>query len=262
MTRTNVSDDPEKLLFTKLDGTKSDLQHVIWDGLDVDYSARFPALQDLMANGSPAHRLYACIMLTSWGVPRGIQMLAIWATSPERTPWAENPVTFERFSGADDAFEHLADALSTGEDAAPAELRADAARALLGSFHVVHTGRKMYELLDDKKLRAMVAPHIGPAAARALDALERGKVGFDLATQTASLLGALAPVDDAHAAQVAEALIARHANMLRTLNEVAWSLRFGTDVDTLGVLERLEKSPHPSVSQIARESLGIRPRAP
>jgi hypothetical protein len=259
----SVSDDPEKLLFTKLDGEKSDLQHVIWNGLDNDYSARVPALERLMETGTPQHRLYACVMLTSWGIPSAYKQLTAWAMHPESTPWATDPVTFERFSGADDSFEQLADAVSTAADVDPRpagldELRTNAARALLSSFHRVHTGRKMYELLDEKTLRASVAADIGPAAERALAALDAGKVGFDLATQTASLLGVLAPVDDAHAARVAEALLAKHVTMTRTINEVAWSLRFGTGPSTLSILERLAKTPHPSAQTIAKQSLGIR----
>lgn len=257
-----MSDDPDKLLFTKLNGERGDLQDVIYDGFDNDYSGRIPALEQLMASGTPQQRLYACAMLASWAVPSALRGIAVWAKAPEAAPWAKDPVTFERFSGADAAFELLADAVRNSQDAPKRDattdtLRADAMRALLASFHRVHTGRKLFETLDlDKNLRAWVAADIGPAVDRALAAA--GSADFDLATQTASLLGPLAAIDDAHAAKAAERLVTEHAGMLRTLNEVAYSMRFGTGPATLAVLETLAKSSHASVRQNAQESLARR----
>ena len=79
---------PDELLFTEKDGTRSSLQDVISDGLDVDYSDRYPALLHLLREGEPAHRLYSCIMLASWGMPEGLRTLIEWARDPGSTPWA------------------------------------------------------------------------------------------------------------------------------------------------------------------------------
>jgi hypothetical protein len=54
--------DPEQLLFTAKAGNRADLQDVICDGLDVDYSDRYPALEQLLASGTPAHRQTASLL--------------------------------------------------------------------------------------------------------------------------------------------------------------------------------------------------------
>jgi hypothetical protein len=238
---------------------------VIYDGLDVDYSDRVPALEQLAASGSPQHRLYATAMLASWGVPSALRSIAGWARAPESAPWAGTPVTFERFSGADSAFELLADALrisqdARGRDASTDALRAEAAGALLASFDRVYTGRKLAEVFDlDRPLRAAVASEIAPAVARGMVAARAAS--FDLATQTASLVGALAALDDAAAAAAAERLVAEHPDATRVHNEVAYAMRFGTGPATLAVLDRLAKSPQAAVRTNANESLGLRRRS-
>src|SRR5262245_53356795 len=80
---------PEELLFTDRTGARADLQDVIYDGLDVDYRDRYPALLHLLNGGAPAHRLYACAMLASWGVPGALRTIAQWASDPAATPWAD-----------------------------------------------------------------------------------------------------------------------------------------------------------------------------
>ena len=79
--------EPDELLFTDKDGARCQLQDVIYDGLDFDYSARYPALTRLVREGRPAHRLYACVMLTSWRAHAGFQMLIEWASDPRGAPW-------------------------------------------------------------------------------------------------------------------------------------------------------------------------------
>src|SRR5688572_28117623 len=111
--------DPESLLYTVKDGTRSSLQDIVYDGLDHDYSDRYPALLRLMREGEPKHRLHACYMLASWGVPEGFHTLIGWASDPDSTPWAGEPVTYDRLFGADDAFELLADAVRIAQDAEP-----------------------------------------------------------------------------------------------------------------------------------------------
>lgn len=240
--------DPEQLLFTDKAGNRADLTDVIYDGLEVDYSDRYPALEQLMTSGEPAHRLYAAQMLASWGVPAGLKMIAEWAKHPDQTPWAKQPVSFERFGGADNAFEILADAIRVSQDATGSdiELRATAMRELLRNYHRLYVGRAVYTALDlDRELTARVEDEIGPAVERAIAS---GR--SEMLLQAASLLGPLAALDDAHAARAAEALLPHGG---RVPNEVAYSLRYGTGPATLAILDRLASS-----SQIARESLGKR----
>src|SRR5215216_1925911 len=98
------------LLYTDLDGQFLGLDDVISDGLDRDYSVRFPLLRQLLGNGSPLEQLHACAMLTSWGMRDGILKVIEWARNPEAVPWAEAPVEVDRFFGADSAFVLLTDA--------------------------------------------------------------------------------------------------------------------------------------------------------
>jgi hypothetical protein len=106
---------PKILLFTKIDGTQDHFYEVVSDELDCpeSYRDRIPLLIDLMNYGDAYHRLLACIMLTSWGYAEGFETLIEWATYPGKTPWNEDPVLQDRITGADSAFEKLADAIRT-----------------------------------------------------------------------------------------------------------------------------------------------------
>src|SRR5687768_14525487 len=182
---------PDDLLFTELDGTRTSLQDVIYDGLDRDYSARHPALIHLMQHGLPVQRLYSCVMLASWGVPEGLQTLIQWASDPESTPWSGGPVTFDRFYGADDAFEMLANALQVaGDISLPAEiaaLRIKAVRALLGIYHRVHFARSLMTVFDlENTLASTLLPELTLAVDRAV-AASRTPLPFDMAAQAAFL---------------------------------------------------------------------------
>src|SRR5688500_18500502 len=194
---------PDEILFTEMDGSRTSLQDVIYDGLDRDYSARYPALLQLMRHGQPTHRLYSCVMLASWGVPEGLRMLIQWATDPDSTPWAAEPVTFDRFYGVDDAFEMLANAMDVAREFdlpdEIAALRADAIRALLGIYHRVHFGRSLMIVLDlDTALASTLRPEIARAVDRSV-AASQTSMPFDMAAQAAFLLGILASLDDEHA---------------------------------------------------------------
>ena len=267
--------EPEELLFTERDGTRTQLQDVIYDGLDRDYSERYPALLLLIQEGQPAHRLYACVMLASWGVPEGLQTLIQWARNPDATPWAEQPFTFDRFYGVDSSFEMMADAIQTSGDIDRNNevdaLRTDATRALLGIYHRVYFGRSLMAALDlDDELTASVRAEIGLAVDRAIATAQASKVPFDLATQAAFLLGILASLDDDHAARAAEALLSsevatdrttREVATDRTTREVAYALGWGTGPATLTILERLILSPSASIRTDAQDSLSRRAAA-
>ncbi len=215
-----------------------------------------------METGRPAHRLYACVMLASWGVPAGLRTLIGWAADPATVPWAGQPVTYDRHFGVDSAFEMLADAVRiAGESngaAAVADLRAGAAAALLGLYDRVYFGRALMVAFDlDRVLAAALAPEVADAVDRTV-AAARGPAAFDLATQAAFLLGPLAALDDAHAARAAEALLAGAGGRQRTVREVAHALGTGTGPDTRAILERLAGAPDAAVRQDARESLARR----
>ena len=103
----------DDLLFNDLDGGRVGLDDVVADGLDRDYSARYDALRDLLARGTPAQRLHSCVLLASWGVRDGFATIVDWAADPAGVPWAGLPVTVDRFSGWTTPSAQLARALDT-----------------------------------------------------------------------------------------------------------------------------------------------------
>ena len=255
--------EPDRLLFTDKDGAQSDLQDVICDGLDRDYSDRYPALVRLMREGEPEHRLFACVMLASWGVEEGFLTLIQWARHPEAVPWVEDPVTYDRHYGVDGAFEMLADAIQVAGDIEGREkvepLRREATRALLGIYDRVYFARALMVLLDiDRALAASVREEIASAVGRAVDASGEPGVAFDMAAQAAFLLGPLASLDDERAAAAAEMLISMHSEKSRTLREVAYALGFGSGPATRQVLEGLASAQFDSVQKEARGALARR----
>lgn len=224
----------------------SDPIELIREGLDDGFAEQLPALEQMFATGSLRDQHFACAVLAAWNQPQAIARIAEWARAPERTPWADAPFTFDRFTGADDAFELLAESL---QYAPPSPQRTDAVRALLSSFERTCTGRKLYELLDlDDALAEEVRTDVAAAIERALVTDAK----FDLQTQTASLL---AFVDDELAARAARSLVANHRGLLRTLNEIAVILGFCTGPATYDVLEELALSAPASVREFAQESL-------
>jgi hypothetical protein len=252
--------NPESLLFTELDGTRSSVQDVIYSGLEIDYSERYPGLLRLLREGEPAHRLYACMMLAAWGVPEGLLALTTWASDPHDAPWSGQPVTYDRLFGADAAFEMLAWSLwasgGTEHAARSAPLRVEATRALLGIYHRAYFDRTMALLLDeDRELAASLGNEIRSAVARSIKASLAPNQAFDMASQAAFLLGELARLDDEEAARGAEALIEAHPDKGRCLREVAHSLCDGSGPDTRAILERLVQSPYAAVREDAQVSL-------
>lgn len=255
---------PDELLYTDLDGRHLGLDDVIADGLDRDYSARFPALRQLLDTGSPLEQLHACAMLASWGVRDGLLKVIEWAREPEAAPWAGAPVEIDRFSGADSAFVLLTDSLRTAQQYMPlgevaARLRRLAVYDLLVIYHRVYFDRSMFILLHlDPDLARTEMLTITWAIDQALAATRNGWPGFDLPTQIAFLLGPLATLDDAGAADRADALLSSGHVHDRTLREVAYALGSGTGPATLSVLERLAQWDSPSVRREAAEWLARR----
>jgi hypothetical protein len=242
------ADAAERLLFTDRDGSPAQLEDVIDDGLDGVYEDRVDGLVEVMGSGQPYHRLLACQALTSWGDARGFEQLIQWADDPDGAPWADRPVTFDRVYGADSAFETLANALwasfrsEPGVSIRPLQVRA--ARALLGVVHERYVGRWLaLAIVRDTEVEAAVSPQVRDAVQAALEGVRAGRqVGFDLAFQVASLLLALARVDDAGTAAFAGELIAVGGTSDRMAKELADSLGRGTGPATLDALDRLAAS--------------------
>jgi hypothetical protein len=252
--------NPESLLFTELDGTRSSVQDVIYSGLEIDYSERYPQLLRILEEGEPAHRLYSCMMLAAWGVPEGLRALTAWAREPDSAPWAGQPVTYDRLFGAEAAFEMLTWALwashNTEQAMRSAPLRIEATRALLGIYHLAYFDRTMALLLDeDRNLAASLQVEIREAVRRTIDASLAPNQRFDMASQAAFLLSALARMDDEEAARGAEALIAAHPDKSRCLREVAHSLGEGSGPATRAILAGLAESPYAVVREDALASL-------
>ncbi|MFP5318639.1 MAG: hypothetical protein ACLGI2_10140 [Acidimicrobiia bacterium] len=252
----------DELLFDDLDGATVGLDDVIADGLDRDYSARYGGLRDLLAAGTPAQRLHACVVLASWGVRDGFLTIVDWATDPHAVPWAGAPVTFDRLFGVDDAFAQLARALETAAAVAltPAgtRLRVGATRALLGQHHHVFFDRWMQALVEtDAALAGAVHLQLLRAAERTV-AAARTQQPFDMATQAALLLVPLAETDDEAAARLASQLTALAPDWPRTLCEVARGMGAGRGPATRYALERLAASPHQAVATEARDWLARR----
>ena len=253
----------DELLYMDLDGQLLGLDDVIADGLDRDYSARFPQLRQLLASGSPREQLHACAMLTAWGVRDGILRVIEWAQNPEAVPWADAPVEVDRFSGVDSGFVLLTDALRTALDMplneVAARLRRLAVYDLLLIYHRVYFDRSMLILFDlDRALAHSERLTIRWAVDQALAATRQGQLYFDLPTQIAFLIGPLAGLDDARAAEAAEALLAYYPDHTRMLREVAYALGYGTGGATLSILERLTASEFASVRSEAEEWLARR----
>ena len=260
---------PEELLFTDKAGKRLPLHDVIYDGLDENYSARHGELARLIETGTPDQRLDAATMLASWGVPAGFAAIATWARDPEKVPWAGDPVSVDRFSGADSAWELLADTVRISGEIDHRSADSDAARdratrAMLGIYDRRSFGRSLMTVFDlDRPLAGRVAKEIGAAVDRTVAAV-KDTTEFDLATQAAWLIGGLAMVDDEHAAMASQALIEGHAgsrHRTRMLKELAYSLGFGTGPYTKAVLEALASAPSAGVQAEAREALGRRGNA-
>lgn len=259
-----TSNDVEDLLFTDIEGSPISVEDLMDEGPTL-YLDRIPSLRELVHAGSPYHRLLAAALLTAWGQPDGFESVIRWANDPRRSPWADEPVTFDRFSGTDSAFEVLADAVRTSFWEEPTAtlraLQAEALRALLGASTSHFVGRSLSVAAS---LDYQVAREIEPALRRALDTtlgrIERGdEVDFDLSWQVATLITPLARIDDESAAAYAERLIRLFPRHQRMLREVVDALSVASGPTTAHVLERLAQSEFGLVRKQAQEALSRRP---
>ena len=254
---------PEALLYTDAHGNVVGLDEVAWAGADGQLLDRRPALRELVRSGSPRDRLEAAAVLSAWGDRHGLLVTIEWANDPEGTPWAGEPVTFDRIWDVDDAFALLAKALMWGQDApltdAGAALRVAATKAILLSHDRVFVARDLATLLDvDDALRRAVRYELTWAVEKAVDAAALPRQRFDVATQAAFLVGPLAREDDAAAAQAARRLLDLMGVSNRASRELALALSAGMGGATLAVLEELYASPAADVRAEAEERLAER----
>jgi hypothetical protein len=259
---TAIATSPAELLFRDAEGKPTSPEDLIDDGLDGAYRDRVPALIALVREGAPRDRLYACMVLTAWGVAEGFNALIGWAVQPGATPWADHPVEIDRRHGADAAFERLTDAVrsSLQLDASP-ELRRQqqaAVRALLGLYDRKFFGQAMQVVASDPAIREGCADSIVAAADAAVRSSTAPPESFDLGWQAALLLSPVARIDDTKAAELARKLLGVQSGRTRVAREVALSLGRGTGVATHRVLEELAASTEATVASDAAAALARR----
>lgn len=252
---------PEELLFTDLEGDRVSFQDVVDEGLDGGYESRIPALIELLDSENPYYRLLSSVMLTSWGEAEGFQKLVEWAKNPEVTPWAEAPVVFERYTGADSAFEMIADGLRTSyyceDEAQLTEWQVAATKALLAIYHKYYFGQTLALAIVKSKKRAIkVYNEIIAAIEASFNQLnEEQTTQFDLAFQVASLHMPLVDLDDKAAALYASRLILKFPDNIRMLKELIGALASGKGDDTLKVIKDLEAKQISGIEQELENAL-------
>jgi hypothetical protein len=254
----------DELLFTNNAGQSAQLQDVISEGLDGGYEDRIRELVELLNSGTPHHRLLACVALVSWACPEGFQALIQWAAEPAGVPWSDQPVTYDRIYGADDAFELLAEALhvSFWNDETPTlrRMQRGAASVLLKIYPDHFFGRSLaLALIRDKKLLATLSTEISAAIEGCIHRLTSGpKPAFDLGIQAAYLLIPLARADDKRAAQLAERMVSQLPRSERMYRELILGLAEGTGSATLEVLKKMKGLGIPAVTADAEKALSRR----
>jgi hypothetical protein len=254
----------EALLFTDREGRRGQLQDIIDDGLDGGYENRIPALVELLNYGEPYHRLLACVMLTSWGHPLGFQILIDWASNSEDVPWKQAPIVYERISGADSAFEMLADAVRTSfyckENESLKQWQIAALKALLGVYHRYYFGRTLaLAIVRGKEIAVALNSEIKAAIETSLAMLQqRTPLELNLAFQVASLLIPLAPLEDTATADYANQLISSCHNEERILRELANALGDGNGAATLTTLKHLKTLKMPALDRDVENAIARR----
>lgn len=259
-----VDNSPEQILFMDNEGNASSLEDIIADGLDGEYEDRIPALVELLSSGTPYHRLMACIILTSWGHPTGFQFLIKWASSPNSSPWSQEPVSVDRIYGVNDAFENLADALKTSywndETAELREMQREAAKALLSIYSDYFFGQTLaLALLKDPVWQSSRQNEIIDTLKSCMQIIQSSEWrDFDLPYQTACLLLLLAHSNDDMTAEFAEQLITQFPNNDRMLRELALALGESRGQATLQILNRLKILGLPTVTTEVNKTISRR----
>lgn len=266
-----TAEDPHRsaieLLFTDASGDRVEVEDLISAGLDGGYNDRLDDLGRLADDGTPLHRLLATTVLTSWGDSSGFRRLADWARHPGQVPWADAPVVLDRFTGADAAFETLAEAVLTSfwNDVSP-QLRADqfdALRALLEASRSCYVGTVLsLATVRDAALTHRLQTEVDQALDVGAAALEQKLADpFDRALQTASFVLPEATIDDDRAAYYGRRLLASGQTNLRSRRELVQALAAGTGPATFALLTEMgEYSVGPLAHDVV-DALGQRSRS-
>jgi hypothetical protein len=262
MSSTAPTTTSAELLFRNAEGKSISLEDLIDEGLDGAHRDRIPAIVALLRGGVPRDRLYACQVLTAWGVGDGFDALIAWAQQPDAVPWAGQLVEIDRRYGVDAAFERLADAVrcSLLLDSTPELLcrQQAAARALLGLCDRKYLGQAMQVVASHPAIRTACGDAIIASAAAAVRRSPAPPEPFDLGWQAALLLSAVARIDDAQTAALAGELLRAQDGRTRVAREVALSLGSGAGAATHRLLDELAESPVAAVAQDAATALARR----
>lgn len=254
----------EQILFTNNNGEMSSLEDIIADGLDGEYKDRIPALLELLESNSPYHQLMSCIVLMSWGHPAGFKTLIKWASDPNNVPWGQEPVSVDRISGVDSAFENLADALKTSywndETDELKEMQREVIEALLKIYCSHFFGQTLaLALLKDPIWKFSRQKRIVDTLESCIQIIESGKnLNFDLPYQTACLLLVLARSNDSLTAEFAERLIKQYPKNNRMLRELIQALGEGSGQSTLQILNKLKHTSIPTLTTEINKVLSLR----
>jgi hypothetical protein len=217
----------QRLFFTDFDGQPAEPEDVFIDGLDGGWQQREPEAIALLGNRAvhPYDRFLACAALAAWGSRVGYQAVIDAAADPESVVWRGQSA--DRRFGVDDTFALLAE--DVGQSGDIAEQRGTAAdrraaqAALLGLADRYFFDRRLVQGMYDADVRAL-ATDVDAAVEAGIARLRRHEpVAFDLATQVAGLIAALATVDPDRARARAAALLATDPpdRAVRELGELA-----------------------------------------
>ncbi|WP_415950362.1 hypothetical protein [Streptomyces sp. KLOTTS4A1] len=235
----------DELLGTDFAGEPaSDLEDVIYEGLDDPrHRDRVPGLVELMNSGTaPEHeRFLACVALTTWAEPAGLEAVLAAAAHPAQAPWYDCLID-RRFS-VDNTFAQLSLAVSDSDALAGEKgtlgLRTEAFRALVRIAYREYFDEKLADLMDPATVNA-VASDIETTVTRGLAAIESSP--FDLATQLVDLAAALTVVDGARAVRLAMDVLAvssgprtlMHAVAIAQRSSVPEAVTFGEYLASVG----------------------------
>jgi hypothetical protein len=240
------------------------VDQVIESGLPIPDDKRLPALRRLLVDGASQEQFYACKMLVSWGDPTGFKTLRAWIRDPAAAPWEARDVhqsrDLEWEPVADSGFSGLAEAVANSRRLDRLDLNADrqdALGALLGLAGQYEVAQGVaFSLTADHALTGAVSRELAEAVDRCLLVVEAGQRSrFDVALETALLIGSLAEVDDDHAAAAARRLMVACNNSPRPLTTLAIHLGYTSGPKIKNVLEELSGHSAPEVAKYARLSL-------
>ncbi|MGI8648222.1 MAG: hypothetical protein DLM55_12005 [Acidimicrobiales bacterium] len=205
-----------RLFFTDFQGNPAEPEDVSIDGLDGGWAEREPDAIALLRDSSahPYDRFLACTALCAWGSAVGYQAVIDATANPDSVVWREQSA--DRRFGVDDTFALLAEDIGRSIDIARQRgtntERLAAQAALLGLTGRYFFDRRLSQSMFESDVRAL-ATTLAAAIDAGIARLRTGEpVGFDLSTQIAGLIGALARVDPARARRDANALLATGPN--------------------------------------------------